>query len=370
MRKQYMWIVCAICVAMLGSSCLFEQGNAAPTEPTLPHVETVEIGAFISGDPLQVSNVQAYETATGRHVFSILRYQGWDATNQPDFPSQEFRDAVLYHDGFNTQTILHLTWEPWVNLPDIANGTYDEYLTRYADQVHDWGGAVRLRFAHEMIQDGVSCYGQAGCGDWYPWQDQPAQYVAAFRHVHDIFQTRGASNVEFVWCPNNYPFDLDLVRQYYPGADYVDWLCMDGYNWTNRDSKPGWPDWQWFDDIFYNIYQTFVDHPEVFGSKPVMIGEFASCEAGAGDLPGQTKAAWIENAFERIKSTDYNQIDSFYWFNINKECDWRADSSPESLAAFRTAIAGASFISHPGSFNAYVPMLAAKRATDMVCLGR
>jgi endoglucanase len=131
---------------------------------------------------------------------------------------------------------------------------------------------------------------------------------------------------------------------------------MDGYNWTNRDGQPGWPDWQWFDDVFYNIYHTFIDHSSVFGDKPVMIGEFSSCEASAYEQPGQTKSAWIINAFDRIKSADYALIQSFYWFNINKECDWRINSSPESLAAFKGAISDRYFTSHPTIF-VYLPTL-------------
>ena len=109
---------------------------------------------------------------------------------------------------------------------------------------------------------------------------------------------------------------------------------MDGY-------KSNGSDWnsEWFDDIFYNLYHTFVDNVGVFGDKPVMIGEFAACE-------GPVKPAWITNAFDQMKST-YPRILAFYWFNIKKECDWRVDSSPQSLAAFTTAISSTLFVSHP-----------------------
>jgi beta-mannanase len=149
---------------------------------------------------------------------------------------------------------------------------------------------------------------------------------------------------------------VSLVQQYYPGQEYVDWLCADGYNPTNRDGQPGWPDWQWFDDIYYPIYHSFVDHPEIFGEAPIMIGEFAACEAGPYELPGQTKSAWITNAFERMGSADYARIKVFTWFNIDKECDWRINSSDASLAAFRAAISGPSFVSHPHQ-TVYLPVV-------------
>jgi hypothetical protein len=303
----------------------------------------IEIGAFVGVSPPSLLAIKGFETSSKRHIRSVMWYQGWSAANQPAFPLAQLKTAVRYHDVYDTQTILHLTWEPQVVLKAVSSGTYDSYLIKYAREVKSWGGPVRLRYAHEMIQndDGY------GNGDWYLWQDQPAAYVAAFRHVHDVFTAAGASNVEFVWCPNNYPFNVDIVKKYYPGPGYVDWLCMDGYNWTDKDGKPGWPEWQWFDDIYYNIYHTFVDHTDIFGVKPIMIGEFGSCEASVFDNPGQTKAAWITNTFARLRSADYTQIKAFYWFNIKKECDWRINSSPASLAAFQTAMVNPIFVSHP-----------------------
>ena len=320
----------------------------------------IEIGAFVGVSPPTTATVTEFEDLIGRYIDSVMWYQGWDTTGQPSFPCVDLL-PLLYRDGVRTDLSFHLTWEPWVKLADIAAGVYDTYLARYATQIKQCGLKTRLRFAHEMIQNDVydNCQGQPNCPEWYPWQDQPAAYVAAFRHVHDVFKTAGATNVEFVWCPNNYPSQLSLVQKYYPGQNYVDWVCMDGYNWTNQDGQPGWPDWQWFDDIFYPIYHTFVDHPDIFGDKPIMIGEFASCEASSHDLSGQTKPAWITNAFERIGSSDYAQIQAFYWFNINKECDWRVNSSPESLTAFQAAISDpAQFISrHLLAKVVYLPVI-------------
>jgi hypothetical protein len=301
----------------------------------------IEIGAFVGVSPPTTTAVSQFESLTSRHLYSVMWYQGWDSSGQPSFPCSDL-NPVLYHDGYDTDLIFHLTWEPWVSLNDITNGTYDTYLTNYATEIKNCGLKTRLRFAHEMIQNNV-----LDGGEWYPWQDQPNEYKAAFRHVHDVFAAAGAINVEFVWCPNNYPFELNIVQQYYPGSNYVDWLCIDGYNWTDRDGQPGWPDWQWFGDIFYPIYHTLIDNPGIFGDKPVMIGEFGSCEAGPYEQPGQTKVAWINDTFDQIRSSNYSRIQAFYWFDINKECDWRVNSSPESLVAFQNAISVPLFVSHP-----------------------
>ncbi len=73
-------------------------------------------------------------------------------------------------------------------------------------------------------------------GRWFPWSEgvngnKSGEYVTAWRHVHDIFTAVGANKVTWVWCPNIDPnrIFLDLASQY-PGDEYVDWTCLDGYN--------------------------------------------------------------------------------------------------------------------------------------------
>ena len=58
------------------------------------------------------------------------------------------------------------------------------------------GAAVFLRWDAEMN------------GRWSFWgttstnANTPAEFVAAWRHVHNIFTSNGATNVTWVWCPN------------------------------------------------------------------------------------------------------------------------------------------------------------------------
>jgi hypothetical protein len=63
--------------------------------------------------------------------------------------------------------------------------------------------------------------------------------------------------------------------------------------------------------------------------KPIMIPETASTELG-GD-----KAAWIAAIVSALKGT-YPGIKALVWFDMNKETDWRFDSSATALAASKT----------------------------------
>jgi hypothetical protein len=88
------------------------------------------------------------------------------------------------------------TWEPHTAvLPDITAGTHDELVRSRARDAKKLGKPMFLRFAHEMN------------GDWYSWggpknenEAGPGKYLAAWRHLHDIFESEGASNVLWVWC--------------------------------------------------------------------------------------------------------------------------------------------------------------------------
>jgi len=221
-----------------------------------------------------------------------------------------------------------ITWEPWLSINNtleaIGNGSCDAYVTKFAQDAKNWGKLVYLRFAHEMN------------GNWYPWDGYhnggsagAAKYITAWRHIHSIFDSTGASNVRWVWSINNTSVPGDswnLASNYYPGDAYVDWIGMDGYNW-------GGGSWQSFDAVFGASYASL----SAFG-KPLMIAEFACAEDGV-----YSKADWITDAFSKIKN-NYPLIGIFNWFNINKERDWRVDSSVSSGTAFQNAVSDPCFL--------------------------
>ena len=168
-------------------------------------------------------------------------------------------------------------------------------------------------------------------GDWLPWSGaangrDPAEYVLAWRRVHSIFREEGASNAIWIWSPNS----VDAPREawngftrYYPGDAYVDWVGVDGYNWgTTRE----WSSWQSFGSIFDPVYRAFARR------KPIMISEVSSAEAGG------SKAAWIASAARTLKMR-FPAVRAVVWFNIDKEADWRVDSSASALHAFRALAA-------------------------------
>ncbi|ALN71874.1 glycoside hydrolase family 26 protein [Aureimonas sp. AU20] len=203
-----------------------------------------------------------------------------------------------------------INWEPFdVEFKDIADGMYDDMVAKRADEAKALGTRFFLDFAAEMNEE-------EGWGG-----HDPKLYVQVFRHIHDIFIERGATNVVWVWCPNNVdsPGQPEALR-YYPGNRYVDWVGIDGYNWGTSD-----PDQEW--ESFYEVFEDLYAKLAATG-KPVMIGETASDERG-GD-----KAKWIAEIVPTLRSR-FPAVKAMIWFDTDKERHWRIDSSKPSLDAYR-----------------------------------
>ncbi len=219
--------------------------------------------------------------------------------------------------------------QPDFQLRDIYGGAYDGYITQWALDAKAWGHPFFLRFDWEMN------------GNWqFPWSEQlngnqPGDYIKAWRHVHDLFTQNGARNVTWVWCPNISGDTTRPMASLYPGDAYVDWTCLDGYN---KDST-----WISFNTVFTGSGITWIKNSyneilTVAPSKPLMIGEFASLEAGDG---GAKKAAWIKDALLTQLPTYFPRIKAIVWFNWNDNnpaMTFPIESSDASIAAFAAGI--------------------------------
>jgi hypothetical protein len=205
-----------------------------------------------------------------------------------------------------------------VALRDVANGAYDSALRTWAREAKSWRHPFFLRFDWEMN------------GSWFPWgttpsnQNTPADYVAAWRHVHDIFTAAGATNVRWVWCPNVDPRNRFVnLASLYPGNAYVDWTCLDGYNSDNP--------WTSFTKLYASSYHKIT---RLAPTKPMIIGEVASTEHGG------SKARWISRMFAALP-TRFPDIHGLLWYDkygSSSTSDWPIETSATSSAAFSAGI--------------------------------
>ncbi len=213
--------------------------------------------------------------------------------------------------------------QPDFQLAAIANGSLDPYIREFATEAKAWGHPFFLRFNWEMN------------GNWFPWSggvngNGPGTYVAAWRHVHDIFASVGATNATWVWCPySGARGSRARIGKYYPGGEYVDWTCIDGYNW-GRVSSTSPSRWQSFDTLFASSYRKITT--KIAPGKPMMLGEIAS------NGGGKPKALWIKRMFASLPQK-YPDVHGLVWFDCpDRTMSWTLESSPIALRAFSKGI--------------------------------
>jgi hypothetical protein len=291
----------------------------APAPPQPPPGTSLALGVW-SGQPWNPGSLNAVTSLLGRAPGIFLTYVGWD---RPFYSSdeQQIADRGASH---------VVTWEPnGYSLKTIAAGGADTFIRAWAKGAAAWGGRIYLRPMHEMN------------GDWYPWGrgvngNTPGDFVAAWRHLHDLFVAEGATNVKWVWSPNvRYGSEYPLA-DLYPGSAYVDWLGLDGYNW-GLDHHLGQPKWQSFEQIFGATYREVT---KLAPGKPLMVAETASTENG-GD-----KAQWILQTFLN-DVPQYPALRAVIWFNqADGASNFKIDSSAASLAAFKQVLNSAAWKGH------------------------
>jgi Glycosyl hydrolase family 26 len=245
-----------------------------------------------------------------------------------NFPAGEF-DSIRSHGsipfyswGSQSIPVSSGLSQPNFQLSDVIEGRHDAYIRKFATAAAAWGKPFFLRFNWEMN------------GGWFAWAEgvngnRAGEYVAAWRHVHDIFTEVGATNATWVWCPNVDPEGhFQKLAGLYPGDAYVDWTGLDGYNWGTNPARPD--RWRTFDQLYSSTYKLITG--SIAPSKPMIVSEVGSTEHGG------SKSAWIEDMLAKVP-TAYPKIRGLLWFEkYDDGMDWPLVSSGSATAAFASGI--------------------------------
>lgn len=291
--------------------------SPAPVTEAPPSINhTLRFG--VTTPNTSAAELDAVKAVTGEAPSIITFYQDW---KQPVPVTQ--MTAIK-----NRGAVPVVGWEPWqwgvtdqsaYSLDNITAGNHDAYINQWAQGLKSYGNPVMLRFGHEMN------------GDWYPWAEgvngnESGDYVAAYKHVHDIFKANGVTNVQWVWNPNTPYWGSTAIAGLYPGDAYVDIVALDGYNWGTTQS---WGSvWQSPSELFG---AGLTELRAVAPGKEIIIAETASAEVGGN------KAAWNAELISYLDAQP--DVTGVVWFNHNKEVDWRIDSSSASATSFATGLA-------------------------------
>ncbi len=211
-----------------------------------------------------------------------------------------------------------ISWNCQYPNAQIASGQWDAQLEIAAAQAKNFGAPVFLRYMWDpnlpdtAMSGGYAALDRTPC--WDPSEGDlpkgifsPSEFIAAWQHVHTVFQNAGATNVIWVWTFSNNPA-AQPPMPYYPGSQWVDWVGMDAYD-VNGGS---------FSGTFSSAYATLAAL-----NKPIMIAE-------TGALAAQ-QPAFFSGAVPALKAS-FPAVKAFVYYDginyiqaVNQ--DWRVSTS-------------------------------------------
>ncbi len=193
-------------------------------------------------------------------------------------------------------SVIHATGKiPFIRMmvrSDFEEGGPDPRYTMQRIIDGDFDGEL-IRWAMEAAQTGIPLLAEFGTevnGNWFPWNGQysgggtttgygdpalpdgPERFRDAYRHIIDICNAHGATNITWFFHVDAYsqPDDpWNNFENYYPGDDYIDWLGVSVYGPQETGDE-----YQEFSEILNDVY------PALSGlsNKPIAILEFAITE--------------------------------------------------------------------------------------------
>jgi Glycosyl hydrolase family 26 len=212
--------VCFVALSLTVASCKkagpLQNARIDPNGPV--EVVVPEHGAYTGAfmdfgdeeDDVTLEMIEEFEQIVGKHQAIIASSSYW---GEQSFPTANLN--VVWRHG----SLPLVFWSPWdkpylqdrgpdrFSLFEIINGTWDAYIDKWADAAREFGHPLIVDFANEMN------------GEWFPWSGKyyggdewdesvknwtgPENFRRAYRHVVDRVRARGATNIKWMFHPNN-----------------------------------------------------------------------------------------------------------------------------------------------------------------------
>ncbi|MCW2698976.1 MAG: domain containing protein [Blastococcus sp.] len=209
---------------------------------------------------------------------------------------------------------VHAGSAGWRQVAKAAPGSalYND-IVRWAQTIKARGGHVMVAYNHEP---------EAAAGGS---RGSSADFIAAYRRVVNIFDSQGASNVEWTWQMTAYAFrtkpgDSRAAAKWYPGDAYVDNVGADAYNWASCGHGNGkWNELSW-------LMEPVIAFARAHG-KAASMPEFATNSDAR-------RSQWIRNAHQFFLNNQDILTAAFYFnrpptVKANSDCRWALQNSTE-----------------------------------------
>lgn len=266
--------------------------------------------------------VRDVEKKVGRKFDIVHRYH--DFSNQGSngvFPDRYEREQMA--EG----RLMFFAWESRVfstgevlKWRDVYSGKYDKVIDDVARRIAALDVPVFMGFDHEPEDD--------------PEKGSDADFVRAWRYVHDRFARAGAHNAVWVWTVMGWSGHYHRYADLYPGDKYVDWVAYDPYNFYHCNGSKTWKSPETTIGTFYR----WLDASGIGAGKPRMLAEFGTNFDPNDPL---AKKRWFEDFPAAVKK--HPKIKAVIYFNsagattTSANCDMTLGPNESALAGFRTA---------------------------------
>jgi hypothetical protein len=301
MRRVFTALIVTTCLTALLFTATALAGASLPTRGAF-------FGAYVMprGGLSFYAAERSFEKSLGRKLAIVNQYHGWSDTH--------YKDEARF---IATGQLVMISWHPTDGAGDptmaskVASGRYDSLIRTAANNMKALKGPVLLRWDFEMTQP--------------PGQREyigtPANFIAAWRHMHKIFVAQGATNVQWVWAPQSSGFTDGTAPSYYPGSAYVDWIeasdVMGGHTWPT------------FAKLFTPMYRWAAPT-----GKPLLVW------VGVPEHPLYRfrlfKARWLTGMRDTIE-TSMPAVKGALYFDAKKSSgNWLANTTPQAWTAFRS----------------------------------
>ncbi|MBE0648366.1 MAG: cellulase [Bacteroidales bacterium] len=274
---------------------------------SLKHPSMILLGTYDNETTESFESIINLEDSLHTTLPLIHLFTAWGSKPEQQFPKLQVETILALG------SLPIITWEPWLvdfdeeeipnlrpvkerdmgGLADVATGIYDTYIVKWAKEVAAMNQPLFLRIGHEMNDP----YRYP----WGPQNNEPEDFIAAWMHIHNLFDSVGATKVIWIWSPHP---AYGYYEFFYPGDDMVDYV---GVTALNYGAVANWSQWWSFDEIAGNYYPQLAAF-----NKPIMISEFGSLAVG-GD-----RSAWYANAIRDIP-VKYPLVKSLIFFHFSSD---------------------------------------------------
>ncbi|MFD8521738.1 glycosyl hydrolase [Streptomyces capillispiralis] len=251
-------------------------------------------GAFVPHERADLEDkVKAYEERVGRKLDIVYTYHDMSL---PEGTRREGQLLTPEEQRVGDDRMLLLSWESkWWGGTKRQQPTWKEIAAGELDASVIDVQARRIKEYGERTGKKVFLSFDLEMDTRTPGNGTPAEYVAAYRHIHDRFRELGVDTVVWTWIITGYLNHADLFERMYPGDAYVDWIGYNQYNYYRCHAT----DWLTFEQTQTASHDWIREH--ISDDKPLMLSEFGSA---ADPARPERQAEWYAQVPRVLKDLE------------------------------------------------------------------